>query len=291
MESSEHILELIEYTDPYCTWCWGSEPILKRIKETFGDQVMIGYRMGGLVEDMDTFHDTLNLIGGHDWYKQVADHWLDASSRHGMPVDERIFYDIKDKKFSTYPASIAFKAAQFQDEGLAKRFLRRMREGTAAERMDIQDIKIQVGLAEEVGLERERFLDDINQGRAEEAFLEGLKEARSRGISGFPTFLVRNRAGEEVLSFGYRNFDEFEETFERLSGSELKPKKVEVTRDAVLDFVNRYQKVAPAEVSEVFQIGLERAMEWLDDLARENLIQKMPAGNGFFFKIRTPRAT
>ena len=27
-ESDEWIIEITQYTDPYCTWCWGSEPII-----------------------------------------------------------------------------------------------------------------------------------------------------------------------------------------------------------------------------------------------------------------------
>ena len=26
--SSNKIIEIIEFTDPVCTWCWGSEPVL-----------------------------------------------------------------------------------------------------------------------------------------------------------------------------------------------------------------------------------------------------------------------
>ena len=29
-ENNRPLLELIQYTDPYCTWCWGSEPIMRR---------------------------------------------------------------------------------------------------------------------------------------------------------------------------------------------------------------------------------------------------------------------
>ena len=81
------LIELIEFTDPYCTWCWGSEPVLRKIKEVYGNQVKIGFVMGGLVKDIAEFYDPLNRIGGKDWNKQVASHWLEASERHGIPVD------------------------------------------------------------------------------------------------------------------------------------------------------------------------------------------------------------
>ena len=164
MEDSS-LIELIEFTDPYCTWCWGSEPVLRKIEEVYGEQVKISYTMGGLVADMDTFHDSVNRIGGSKWYEQVAAHWVDASKRHGMPVDEKVFFDLKDSRFSTHPACIAYKSAQLQNEELANRFLRRMREGTAAERRDIQRLDVQTELIEETGLKADRFVEDIRSGK------------------------------------------------------------------------------------------------------------------------------
>lgn len=51
------VLEIVSFTDPYCTWCWGSEPILRKIQEVYRTQVSIRFVMGGLVEDMRNFSD------------------------------------------------------------------------------------------------------------------------------------------------------------------------------------------------------------------------------------------
>ena len=101
------IVEVICFTDPYCTWCWGSEPILDKIKEVYAGQVKISYTMGGLVKDIGNFNDSSNGITGAQWYSQVAEHWVQASQQHKMPVDEHIFFAIKDDFISSYPASIA----------------------------------------------------------------------------------------------------------------------------------------------------------------------------------------
>ena len=58
------IIEIVSYTDPYCTWCWGSEPILRKIQEVYGEQVRLRFVMGGLVEDMQKFSDPGAGIGG-----------------------------------------------------------------------------------------------------------------------------------------------------------------------------------------------------------------------------------
>ncbi|MFQ5887795.1 MAG: DsbA family protein [Candidatus Hydrothermarchaeales archaeon] len=277
------IIELTEYTDPYCTWCWGSEPILRRIRETYGNQIRIGFRMGGLVEDIGNFYDPSNRIGGPNWYKQVAAHWLDASQMHGMPVDEGVFYELKDEMRSTFPASIAYKAAEFQSVELAQRFLRRMREGAAAERRPIHRLDVQAELAEEVGLDRNQLLSDIENGKGKRAFLEDLREARSGGITGFPTFLIRNRVGEELIIYGYHGFEAFERAFQRLATDKLVPTHLEPTDENILGFIRRYGKVAPREVAEVFNIPGESARESLRRLKSEALVKEVKVGNGFFY--------
>ena len=50
-------VKLIEFTDPYCTWCWGSEPIIRHLQEVYGDQLQIDYVMGGLTDDSESVRD------------------------------------------------------------------------------------------------------------------------------------------------------------------------------------------------------------------------------------------
>ncbi len=277
-------LELIQYTDPYCTRCWGAEPIVRKIEEAYKDKVSMTYRMGGLVADIKTFFDPTNRIGGSKWYEQVAAHWLEASSRHGMPVDERIFFDVGDGDFSTHPANIAYKAALFQDRALANKFLRRMREAAAAERREIQRLDVQVELAEEVGLDGERFVADIESGKAAEAFEEDLAEGRGRGIHGFPTFLVRNRqTGRELLLTGYRQFDEIAAALRELGGDDAEPNLPTADKESVFAFVRRSANTAPREVAEVFDLEGVQAGRYLDALVSDGALRKRQVGNGFFY--------
>ena len=97
-------VEIAIYTDPYCTWCWGSEPILRHLEEAYGDQIQFRNVMGGLVEDISQFHDASNNIGGPDFAKQVAEHWDEASGKHGMPVDSSQWTDTLNEFTSTHPA-------------------------------------------------------------------------------------------------------------------------------------------------------------------------------------------
>lgn len=286
---TQPFLEIIEYTDPYCTWCWGSEPILRKIKEVYGNQVKITFKMGGLVEDIANFYDPLNRIGGEGMFEQVAEHWKDASKRHGMPVDGRVFQDVKGEFRSTYPANIAYKAAQMQSQELADKFLRRMREAAAAERMAIHRVEVQVKLAKDVGLDAKKFLHALESNEAEKAFSKDLKECRELGITGFPTFVAKNRKGDRIFLVGYQSFQAFEKAFEKLEPGNLKKWKLMPSLQNILQFIEKYGKIAAKETAEVFDITLDQAQQLLSNLETQGYVVRTAAGNGYFWVAAQPK--
>jgi putative protein-disulfide isomerase len=171
-----NVIEIIEFTDPVCTWCWGSEPVLRKLETRFGEQVKISFVMAGLVKDITSFYDRYNDIGGDPTRSNtnIAKHWLEASERHGMPVQSAGFKLFSQEYPSTYPQNIAYKAAQIQDQVLANRYLRRIREASAAEARLTNTTEVLVELASEVGLDVARFLEDFSRGAAQKAFEEDL---------------------------------------------------------------------------------------------------------------------
>lgn len=78
--------------------------------------------MGGLLPSFDNNYNS----GGITKPADVAVHWDHASDYYQMPIDGNVW--LEDPLSSSYPASIAFKAAQLQDEEKAVAFLRVMRE-------------------------------------------------------------------------------------------------------------------------------------------------------------------
>jgi protein-disulfide isomerase-like protein with CxxC motif len=112
-------VELLAFTDPVCTWCWGSEPVLRKLETWYVDAVFIRYVMGGLVEDITAFYDSANDIGGDPEKSnlQIARHWLEATARHGMPVRTEGFRLFSAETISTYPQNVAFKAAELTNRG------------------------------------------------------------------------------------------------------------------------------------------------------------------------------
>jgi len=273
----ESQIEIVEFTDPYCTWCWGSEPVLRHAQEAYGDQLRVRFVMGGLVEDRTTFYDPANGIGGAQWERQIAAHWLEASGRHGMPVDMAHYERVLGMP-STYPANIAYEAAKLQDQDLADRYLRRLREAAAIEGLAIHEPGVLAGLAAEIGLDRERFTRDF-AGPAVDAFAADRAMCAEYGVYGFPAFLVRVGERAQVIS-GYRGFSQIGGLIDLLAGSPVARQHPTFQDEVVLGFVDKHGSAATREVAEVFEVSDEAADEALDRLTAAGLLECVPAESG-----------
>lgn len=283
MENKKRI-EVIEFTDPACTWCWGSEPALRKLENLYEGNLEVNFIMGGLVKDIRNFRDEMNNIGGDlaDVNAQIASHWIEASSKHGMPVEPKGFNLFTEENPSTYPMNIAYKAAQFQSEELAKKLLRRIRLSVECEARQANKIEVLIELAGECGLNIGKFITSMNDGTAEKAFYEDLELTRSYRVHGFPSFLVRGSDGKEVMLRGFQSFDTFKAVIDQITKGEIAPKNIEKTEENLMNFIQKFQHVASFEIATAFDLSKNELEETLESLQKQKLINIIPQGNGFF---------
>lgn len=282
---SKHV-RITAFTDPACTWCWGSEPQLRAIEARFGEQVSVRSVMGGLVKDIRGFMDRANAIGGDPKRSNaaIAAHWLEASARHGMPVQVDGFSLFSDEDPSTWPICEAFEAARLQDEVLAARFLRRLREATAAEARQTNRIEVQVELAAEAGLDVARFLVALRDGSARAAFQRDLAETTRAGVRGFPAFLFE---GDRAMKApGWMPLSGFREVLGLVSGGQLLETPPPKTAAAIAAFIHRHGRVTDREVTVTFDLGDAEWMALAPAVLSEEGVTVEPAGNGRFLSGR-----
>ena len=117
-------LTVVEYTDPACPWAWGSEPKFRRLRALLGDQgVEFGWRrvFGILFDEGEPPAPDPRAEAA--WYleeiKEIAGHT-------GAPVPERLDWVTA----TSWPASLAAKAAEQQGAAAADAVLDRLRETT-----------------------------------------------------------------------------------------------------------------------------------------------------------------
>ena len=108
---------------------------------------------------------------------------------------------------STWPLNKAYKAAELQDAGLARKFLRRMMEAVFAEAVPLNGLEKLVILAGETGLNLEQFVEYM-AAAASTSFLQGF--ANNESIRGAAlSKLFNSIRGKKDRSQGCPAFLEF----------------------------------------------------------------------------------
>jgi predicted DsbA family dithiol-disulfide isomerase len=270
--ATDEMATLTQYTDPMCTWCWGSAPIIRHLQTVYGDQLRLRFVMGGLIEDFDEFYDAANDISKPD---EVAPHWLEASDHHGMPVDTGIFE--QDPAQSTYPASIAYVAARQQDRTRSHRYLRRLRETFATRVRNVNHREEQISIAESVGLDVQAFTTALDDGSARREFEEDLSETHDAGVRAFPTYHITGSEGERQVA-GFQSFERLDAEL-----SAVAPSLETTSVPPIREFIAEYGSVATQEVAEVYDLSHGKARQALESLVDGGYIRRERRGNGYFW--------
>lgn len=279
-------LNIYQFTDPVCTWCWGAEPVLMALQHLYGEQIQIDFIMGGLVKDMNRFRDTTNGIDGAQSQnfdkvnETIASHWAEASTVHKMPTDPDNMNLFSRDFPSTYPQNIAYRAAKLVNPSLAKPFLRRIREATTLEGAVTGDLNVLTKLAKEVGLDGDAFYTAMTNGSAEQLFYqEDQALVEKYKITVFPSYLLVYDDKEMVLT-GSQSVEQFQDYFDMLTLGDLSPLNKRGTSSEISKFIQQHRKVYPQEILSSFVMDEENLEPILKDLQNKGEITVSEAGNG-----------
>lgn len=266
-------IKVIYFTDPICSSCWGIEPQLRKLKLEYGNSIEIEYRMGGLLPEW-----TYNK-GGISKPSDVAHHWDEVSNYYDMPIDGDIW--LEDPLHSSYPPSIAFKAAQIQDELKAIQFLRRIREMVFLEKKNITKWEYLSKAADEVDLDGEKLKRDY-ESNAIKLFHQDLALAQKIGIRGFPTlyFLDSSTYNQQTI-YGFKPYQAFEEAILKTI-----PKATKESYDNTWAYLfNKFTSLTTREFAELSGTNRFSSEKYLQELANQGKLNRIDIKNGTIWVI------
>lgn len=261
-------IKIIYYTDPICSACWGIEGQLRLLKLQYGDQLEIEYRMGGLLPGWKNYNG-----GGIQSPNDVAIHWEEASQHYEMPIDGDVWKE--NPLSSSYPPSIAFKAAELEDKDKAQLFLRRIKEMVFMEKEDISSWEVLKKAAKQVGLNEIQLIENSN-GIAQQLFEEDLKMAAQLGVRGFPTLIFQNTENETLRLYGVKPYAAFESIVNTLNDQSEKKYK-SVNSEIIL---THFKTFTTKEYSILRSISTKDAINELKQLLTARKIKEQASKNG-----------
>jgi predicted DsbA family dithiol-disulfide isomerase len=267
-------VKIIYYTDPICSSCWGIEPQLRKLKLEYGNSIEIEYRMGGLLPNWSY------NSGGISKPSDVAHHWDEVSLYYDMPIDGDVW--LEDPLPSSYPPSVAFKAAQMQDNEKAIFFLREIREMVFLQKKNITKWEHLESAGKKAGLDIAKFKSDY-EGKANELFEEDLKLGRELGVRGFPTMFFTDAAGRKEIVYGAKPYAAFENALLKLLPTATKT-SYDKTWKAVF---STYRSLTAKEFSELTGTARKESEKTLDELGSNGKLEKRTTKNGAIWTFKT----
>lgn len=265
--SGEKKIRVVYFTDPICSSCWGIEPQLRKLKLEYGQQLEIEYRMGGLLPDWSY------NSGGISKPSDVAHHWDEVSLHYDMPIDGDVW--LEDPLDSSYPPSIAFKAAQLQDEEKALLFMREIREMVFLKKKNIAKWENLAIAATKVGLNVKQLKLDY-EGKAKMLFEADLKLAKEYGVRGFPTIYFLDSAGNKEFVYGSKPYAFYEMAILKIQPDVVKS---EYSKSWETLF-KKYASLTAKEFSVLSGMPRAASEELLNDLAKKGRLEKLNTKNG-----------
>lgn len=269
----EKPVKLIYFTDPICSSCWGIEPALRKFKLEYGNDVEVEYRMGGLLPDWSY------NSGGISKPSDVAHHWDEVSVYYDMPIDGDVW--LIDPLNSSYPSSIAFKAAELQDKEKAILFLREVREMVFLKKKNIAKWEHLEEAARVVGLELVKFKADY-ETKAKALFEEDLKLAREMGVRGFPTMFFTDADGKKEIVYGTKPYASYEAGLLKIY-PDAKKKSYDHNYEALF---NKFNSLTAKEYSELSGVPRAEAEKALDELVAIGKLEKLKTKNGSMWSVK-----
>lgn len=234
-------------TDPICSHCWAMEPSWRRFRHHYGARVEVTHLYGGLLPGWDGFLDSTGIRKPGD----LPPHWEEVAERYGQPIDPSVW--LTDPLASSYPASEAMHAVRAIAPEREEDYLRRIRQALFLEAQNIARPEILRALAEEIGLDGERFAAALADPASTAAFAADRERMKALGLRGFPTLVVDGPATERPwIMRGSQPFFRLERALAAVLG-ELPPR-----RDVHIEEVLReYGSGTTREFSEVLELDEE----------------------------------
>lgn len=267
-------ISIMYFTDPICSSCWGIEPHLRKLKLEYGDFFNIEYKMGGLLESWTSYK-------GKDVRtpEDVAVHWEEASQYYDMPIDGDVW--LQDPLHSSFPPSIAFKAAQLQDPRKALLFFRKIKEMVFLQKINTTRVEHLQNAALQCGLDPKELAKDM-QGAAVKAFEDDVKLARSLGIKGFPSILFTDANQDQYLLYGFKPYEEYEQAIQKWN-SKASKKPINTN---YLNLFSHYPTLTTKEYAVLTHKNKAEAETFLNQLFELDRLDRFQSKNGYLWRLK-----
>ena len=186
---------LYYFVDPMCSWCYGFSQEMQEVIRQLPNEISLHYIMGGLAPDSDRPMP--------DEMKQyIQGHWQTVAARTGAQFNFDFWTECEPRR-STYPSCRAVLAASLQGKEHVPVMLKTIQQAYYQQARNPADDSTLIELAGKIGLDRDRFSDELNSPAVEQLLNDGFMFKHRLGVQGFPTLIMEKDDKYYALTIGY----------------------------------------------------------------------------------------
>ena len=184
--------------DPMCSWCWGFKPVWDEVKTRLKDEVDIVYVVGGLAPETQEPMDAKMRT-----YLQQA--WHKITNLTGIEFNHD-FWRLNTPKRSTYPSCKAVLVAR--QYGLEQQMFTAIQQLYYQQAGNPSEYENLYRLAEELGLERQQFIEQIHSEEIAALLQQEIMLAEQLGARGFPSLVLLKDKTAHFIEHSYTDVEE-----------------------------------------------------------------------------------
>lgn len=184
--------------DPMCSWCWAMAPVLKELIRNLPQDVELKKLLGGLAPDTDEPmpEDLREMVQGS--WRRILQHVP------GTELNFAFWTDCEPRR-ATYAACRAVIAARMQGEQHEQRMNTAIQRAYYTQARNPSDEATLVELAGEIGLDVDRFRDELNSEAVRKALQKEIAQAREMDVESFPAIVLRDGRAVRPIPVDYND--------------------------------------------------------------------------------------
>ena len=190
---------IVYVADPMCSWCWGFQPVIAAIEESFGAAAPVRLVVGGLRAGETRAMDATSKA-------TIRHHWEQVREATGQPFAFD-FFERDGFVYDTEPACRAAVAVRNLQPASTLAYFAAVQRAFYAEGRDVTRGDTLAAIAAAGGVEAGAFESVFAAPEIAEATRADFQLAQALGVTGFPAVVLKDDGGHAFLTLGYQPFE------------------------------------------------------------------------------------
>lgn len=279
-------LKIVQFTDPLCGWCYGMEPVMTKLRYQLGERLDFSYTMGLMIPSAEgVFGYGFEALQRFNAMKsQIAYGYMMIEQATGMPMEVGRVDRIQPEDISSMEASLGYEAVKLiEGPERAIEFMHAMRQALYAFETSIGSRESVAMLANIFGVDMKAYDAAIESGDAWRLLDDEVQQCRALHVKAFPTFQISYGESSAMIS-GYQAEDVMANAISYVSRGAVELTQPEYSVRQVMDFLDRFGRVAGEELRCAFSLTWEGLVQAVGKLKDEGLVDIIPSGHSFFIE-------